>query len=646
MALVGLALLQFCTEYTLNVACGCLVSQVVLKPVEVKMNEFQQVVLLAILTASVVLQFCAGFLAFRLIRLSRNNPSWIMISVALLLMAVRRVITFYYLMDGGIIHPTDLYTEFIAFVISLLLVSGLFAITPWMRRLYSSADGSSDDSFGALFEKMTCGIAIYEATEKGLDFIICEMNPAAERIDKVARQHVAGRRLTEIFPGVEQLGLLDVLRRVWKTGGAESLPLHYYQDGRIAGWRDSFVYRHPDGKVVAIYTDVSAQIHLQEESENRERKFHLLFEQSPLAYQLLDGEGKILEVNPAWVRLTGLARSSVTGRPFNELLTRLSRQQFQACLDSLKTIESVADMPLELRRKDGVLLNIEMDALPLRSKAGAVVQICCVVLEKQGHEAEACGDVEKQVRQLVAERLSGERRELQRQRLAMFGELTTGMAQLFNTPLAAARSAFSLMREDLSPNSSHYDFALMASRELGCMADTVEQMYRFHEPISPTCEPLNINALLDNTLDLVRTKMTERRIQLQDERAETLPLIKHPPAAVMLTLINPVKNSIQAMALDGVLTLRTGPIEHGGVFVEIEDTGSGIPTEFLPHLFEPFTTFRHNGAEHAGIGLGMAMVRRTLDALGGTVTVHSRVGEGTCVRIALPSEMKISGQGI
>jgi two-component system sensor histidine kinase ResE len=139
--------------------------------------------------------------------------------------------------------------------------------------------------------------------------------------------------------------------------------------------------------------------------------------------------------------------------------------------------------------------------------------------------------------------------------------------------------------------------------------------------------------------------MTERQIQFQDERAGKLPVIKLPPAAVMLALINPVRNSIEAMTADGVLTLRTGGVEQGGVFIEIEDTGSGIPAEFLPHLFEPFTTFRHDGAEHAGIGLGLAMVRRTLDALGGTVTIHSRVGEGTSVRIVLPAEMKTTSQG-
>jgi len=139
--------------------------------------------------------------------------------------------------------------------------------------------------------------------------------------------------------------------------------------------------------------------------------------------------------------------------------------------------------------------------------------------------------------------------------------------------------------------------------------------------------------------------MRTRRIQLHDERAETVPPVMLPPGAVMLTLANPVKNSIEAMSPDGVLTLRTGAAEQGGVFIEIEDNGPGIPQGFLPHLFEPFTTFRHSGEAQGGLGLGMALVRHTLDMLGGTVTVRSNEGAGTCVRIVLPAEMAKNRQG-
>jgi len=59
---------------------------------------------------------------------------------------------------------------------------------------------------------------VYEVSDKGHDFIIRDMNPAAERMGKITRQQVFGRRLMETFPGMESFGLADVLRRAWKTG--------------------------------------------------------------------------------------------------------------------------------------------------------------------------------------------------------------------------------------------------------------------------------------------------------------------------------------------------------------------------------------------------------------------------------------------
>ncbi len=588
------------------------------------------------LMASMLLQFCAAFLAFRLMRLSRNAPAWIMISVALLLMAAHRTTAFF--------HPPDLYAGTIAFVISLLLVAGLFALAPLMRRLYSKPEAPEVTPLGELFEKITSGVAVYEAVDKGHDFIIRDMNPAAERIEKTTRQDMVGRRLTEAFPSIEKFGLLDVLKRVWKTGRPEGFPMHYYQDDRIFGWRDNFVYRRPGGEVVAVYNDVSTQMRMQDELERRERKFRLLFEQAPLPYQLLDNAGRILEVNPAWLRLTGLERGAVVGKPFSELLTRRGRQHFQTCLDGLKNGGAAVDVALELRRGDGVLLNVELSALPLRSGTGGE-QIYCMLREKSGQQTEPVvkAAVEARAQIPAPELLAEERRELQRQRLAMLGDLATGMAHELSTPLADARNAFELMRGEISPTSPHYELVEMASQELSRMADLVEQMYRFHEPLSPECTAININALLDSALIMVSPRMKERRTQLKDERAEKIPPVTLPPKAVILTLVNPIRNSIEAMPPDGVLTLRTGATEQGGVFVEIEDNGPGISQKFMPCLFKPFAALRHIGGGRTGVGLGLAIVRRTLDVLGGSVTARSAEDEGTCVRIVFPAEMKADG---
>ena len=143
----------------------------------VQMGTFQQTVLLLMLTVSGVLQFYAAFLALRILRLTHRNRAWLLIAAAIVLMALRRVIVVYHLMTGGASHAPDFYAETAGFIISLLLAAGLFLITPLMRRLY---DGSPDtdggfaepDSFNELFEQITTGIAVYEAVDRGRDFII------------------------------------------------------------------------------------------------------------------------------------------------------------------------------------------------------------------------------------------------------------------------------------------------------------------------------------------------------------------------------------------------------------------------------------------------------------------------------------------
>jgi diguanylate cyclase (GGDEF)-like protein/PAS domain S-box-containing protein len=116
---------------------------------------------------------------------------------------------------------------------------------------------NSEARLTALFENMSSGVAVYKATDDAQDFIFLAFNKAAETIEKISRHDVIGRRLTEIFPNVVEFGLLDVLRRVAKTGQSEVFPESFYQDGRIHGWRDNYLYQLPNGETVAIYDDVT-----------------------------------------------------------------------------------------------------------------------------------------------------------------------------------------------------------------------------------------------------------------------------------------------------------------------------------------------------------------------------------------------------
>ncbi|MFC1869293.1 histidine kinase dimerization/phospho-acceptor domain-containing protein [Thermodesulfobacteriota bacterium] len=113
----------------------------------------------------------------------------------------------------------------------------------------------SEARYKGIVEYTINGVAVYKAANDGEDFIAVEFNKAAEKIENIKRDEVIGRSVTEVFPGIKEFGLFDVLKRVWKTGDPEHYPISIYRDERVSGWRDNFVYKLLSGEVVAVYSD-------------------------------------------------------------------------------------------------------------------------------------------------------------------------------------------------------------------------------------------------------------------------------------------------------------------------------------------------------------------------------------------------------
>ena len=135
----------------------------------------------------------------------------------------------------------------------------------------------SEFRYRELFENIGTGIIVYQAVNGGEDFIITEINKAVETIEDVRREATIGKSLLEIFPGVVEFGLFDVLQRVHKTGVPEHFPLRRYEDERIAGWRKNFLYRLPTGEVVAAYSDETERKERENQiAELQERLNHII----------------------------------------------------------------------------------------------------------------------------------------------------------------------------------------------------------------------------------------------------------------------------------------------------------------------------------------------------------------------------------
>ncbi|MGD0338311.1 MAG: ATP-binding protein [Bacteroidota bacterium] len=141
-------------------------------------------------------------------------------------------------------------------------------------------------------------------------------------------------------------------------------------------------------------------------------------------------------------------------------------------------------------------------------------------------------------------------------------------------------------------------------------------------------EECDINEMLDESVTLFQD---EKRIAFHRNFADTMPLVVADREELRRAFVNILRNAVQAIPQTGTITVMT-VVEKGNIIIDIRDTGVGIPEEIRDKLFEPSFSTKTDG-----MGLGLALVKKTIEDLHGTITVVSQPGEGTQVTIQLPA---------
>jgi len=226
--------------------------------------------------------------------------------------------------------------------------------------------------FQVLFDHVCSGVAIYEARNDGEDFVFADFNPAAEQIEHISKEELIGRKVTDVFPGVKQFGLLDVLRRVYKTGTPEHHPVSVYKDQRIAGWRENYVYQLPSGHVVAVYDDISARKRTELVARMTDQCFRAIADYTYDWEVWVGPTGRVLWTNPAAQRVTGysvkeiMALSDYPG----PLVYEDDRARMEKAFQSARQGSTGNDVEFRLARKDGSIVWVEMSWQPIYNDDG------------------------------------------------------------------------------------------------------------------------------------------------------------------------------------------------------------------------------------------------------------------------------------
>ncbi|MFZ5760310.1 MAG: PAS domain S-box protein [Thermodesulfobacteriota bacterium] len=152
------------------------------------------------------------------------------------------------------------------------------------RKDAEQAVAESEQRFRELFDNMSTAVAVYRPVEDGRDFVVTDLNPAALRSSRVKKEEIVNLPVRQAFPGIEEMGLFEVFRRVARTGTAEHHPVSLYQDARRTLWAENYVFRLPSGEIVAIYDDVTQRRQEEKEQELLRKRLEALWNISSLLH--------------------------------------------------------------------------------------------------------------------------------------------------------------------------------------------------------------------------------------------------------------------------------------------------------------------------------------------------------------------------
>lgn len=222
-----------------------------------------------------------------------------------------------------------------------------------------------------------------------------------------------------------------------------------------------------------------------------------------------------------------------------------------------------------------------------------------------------------------------QRRLVEGERLGAVGEMAATVAHAIRNPLSSIRTSVEVAVDPKSTDFRESADDIVA--EVDKIEEWIRQLLVFSRPGSIARETIDPNGLVRKTLANAARDAARAGIKVDLDLADPPPTARGDGMLVEHVLVSLVGNAIDAMSAGGTLTVSTRP-SAGGCEIAVADTGPGIKAKDLPRVFEPFYTTKTRGT-----GLGLALARRIVERMGGTLTLANGTPVGAIARLALPA---------
>ena len=363
--------------------------------------------------------------------------------------------------------------------------------------------------------------------------------------------------------------------------------------------------------VLCTWHRITEEVLLRREIESGEQRFKSLIDSAQDWISMKDLSGRYIAVNPVCALAFHRKPEDFIGKTPEEMMPPHHAQTVRhhdgevIRTDHPHTYEEI--IPLEGR--DRVYHTVRF---PVKDYKGETVGVCTIARD-------------------VTEQAELKNQLVQATKLAALGKLAAGVAHEINNPLTGILAYAEDMLDNVDQDDPQHDDLQVIIRETLRCRDIVRNLLDFSRQESPRLEPIDPNAVVDQSLLLVERLPQFRNIAIRREKTDELPQIQGDIHQLQQVVLNFMMNAAEAMNEKGMIMVSTEyDRRYDRCIIAVRDTGPGIPENLIDKIFEPF--FSTKGTN----GLGLAVSWGIVERHSGTIEVDTPDGGGAEFRIVLP----------